>query len=143
MAKRKQLTQADVDEAKALLALMQADYQEQVSKPIVETPKAESVKIPARKNNAAMVTITVDGEKRQITPSANFDRKAGMYLDNIEYQLELLSRCTGKNFETTEQKIDYIENAVIELRTKCVNQLRKPVKRKNVKHSHSDKLAKV
>jgi len=86
-------------------------------------------KSDAKKNNA-MVTRIVNGKKIELTPSANFDKELAYRLNKIKTEFKMLARLTGKNFETTAEKIAFAENLICELGGAAIESLRNPAKAK-------------
>ena len=80
--------------------------------------------------NSAMVTRVVNGKKIELTPSANFDKELAYRLNKLKTEFKMLSRLTGKNYETTAEKIAFAENLICEWATSALESLRNPAKAK-------------
>lgn len=88
--------------------------------------KTENVAV----KNLAMVVRVVNGKKIQLTPSANFDKELAYRLNKIKTEFKMLARLTGKNYETTAEKIAFAENLICELGGIAIESLRNPAKAK-------------
>lgn len=97
MAKQKTVTRNDVDEARALLALMESNYQEQAS----AKPKAETPTVPERK--------AVSAKSKTETPVNRFKRICGGRAGRVKRGIETIAACSGNGYEYTEQQVDKIE----------------------------------
>ena len=82
------------------------------------------------KKNTAMVTRIVNGKKIELTPSANFDKELAYRLNKIKTEFKMLSRLTGKNYESTQEKIAFAKNLICELGGNAIESLRNPAKAK-------------
>jgi len=82
------------------------------------------------KKNTAMVTRVVNGKKIELTPSANFDKELAYRLNKLKIEFKMLARLTGKNYESTQEKIAFAENLICEWGGTAIESLRNPVKAK-------------
>ena len=82
------------------------------------------------KKNTAMVTRIVNGKKIELTPSANFDKELAYRLNKLKTEFKMLARLTGKNYETTAEKIAFAENLICEWGGSAIESLRNPAKAK-------------
>ena len=82
------------------------------------------------KKNTAMVTRVVNGKKIELTPSANFDKELAYRLNKLKIEFKMLARLTGKNYESTQEKIAFAENLICEWGGTAIESLCNPVKAK-------------
>ena len=80
--------------------------------------------------NSAMVTRVIKGKKIELTPSANFDKELAYRLNKLKTEFKMLARLTGKNYETTVEKIAFAENLICEWGGTAIETLRNPAKAK-------------
>ena len=95
---RRTVTQNDVDEARALLTLMEAEHAENLRKPKFVEPESKAVVVPERKPNT-----------KTETPVNRFKRICGGRAGLVKRGIETIASCSGQGYEYTEQQVDKIE----------------------------------
>ena len=85
---------------------------------------------PVVVENSAMVIRVVNGKKIQLTPSANFDKELAYRLNKLKTEFKMLARLTGKNYETTAEKIAFAEDMICTWGGTAIESLRNPAKAK-------------
>jgi hypothetical protein len=94
-----------------------------------------------KRQEMTMVKRKIDGQEKTITPLQNFDLSVGRRLDALKYQFSLLTKCTGPQFETTAERLDFVELTITELYDIAIKALRNPTKRQAVKSEFAAKLS--
>ena len=88
-----------------------------------------------------MVKRKINGTEKTITPLQNFDHSVGRRLDALKYQFELLGKCVGPQFESTQERLDFVELAITELYDAAIKALRNPTKKQAAKSVFAAKLS--
>lgn len=88
-----------------------------------------------------MVKRKINGAEKNITPLQNFDYSVGRRLDALKYQFELLSKCVGPQFESTQERLDFVELSITEFYDAAVKALRNPAKKQAIKSEFAAKLS--
>ena len=94
-----------------------------------------------REQKMTMVKRKINGQEKTITPLQNFDHSVGRRLDALKYQFNLLSKCVGPQFETTAERLDFVETAIVEMYDAAIKALRNPTKQVAVKSEFAAKLS--
>lgn len=94
-----------------------------------------------RGQKMTMVKRKINGDEKTITPLQNFDHSVGRRLDALKYQFELLGKCVGPQFESTQERLDFVELAITEMYDAAIKALRNPTKKQAVKSVFAAKLS--
>ena len=88
-----------------------------------------------------MVKRKINGAEKTITPLQNFDYSVGRRLDRLKYEFKLLADCVGPNYESTQERLDFIELTITEFYDATIKALRNPAKKQAVKSEFAAKLS--